>query len=58
MSYPVIVPASVPPPLLFLGLFLHVCNVATVHAADADAAPHPAPAAVSPLVDLSYIRTR
>jgi len=33
--------------MLFLGLFLRVCNLAIVNAADAGAAPHPAPAAVS-----------
>ena len=49
MSYPVLVPAPVPPLLVFLGLFLRVCNLVIVNAADAGAAPHPAPAAVSRL---------
>ena len=58
MSCPVLVAAPVPPPShLFLGLFLHVCNLATMNAADADAAPHPTPAAVSAPVGLSYVLT-
>jgi len=35
--------------MIFLGLFLRVCNLVIVNAADAGAAPHPAPAAVSRL---------
>ena len=38
MSYPVLVSTPVPPPMIFLDLFLSVCNLAIVNAADAGAA--------------------